>query len=100
MELNMETDSSLKKKLLQKEYDRVKYYKDVDKSRRTKLIQKIKREGTIPTQSSIDKYNITTEELLTFFDFLKNNLTSIDFKKRTEVLNKRIKYIKEKNLNI
>lgn len=94
----METPIIMNKKLLQKEYDREKYFRDVDKSRRTKIVQKIKREGSIPTETSINKYNITIEEIITILEYLKDNTQSVNLEKTTNTLNKRIKYIKEKGL--
>lgn len=55
-----------------KEHDTLIYYKDVEHSRRLKIIQKISREGTIPTQTSILKYNITITELLKIQEYLGN----------------------------
>lgn len=55
-----------------KEHDTKVYYKDVEQSRRLKIIQKISREGQIPTETSIKKYNISITELLKIQDYLGN----------------------------
>lgn len=92
--MNNSVTKELEKRLRQKELDYNKYYKDPVKARRKKIIQKISREGTIPTEASIDKYNITIEELFKVREYLgKNENTKI-----LDKLFKRIKYIQEKIL--
>ena len=92
--MNSTITKELEKRLRQKELDYNKYYKDPEKARRKKIIQKISREGTIPTEASIDKYNITIEELSNIRDYLGIN----DNPKILDKLFKRIKYINEKQL--
>jgi len=92
--MNSTITIEVSKRLRQKELDYNKYYKDPVKARRKKIIQKISREGTIPTEASIDKYNITIEELSNIRDYLGIN----DNPKILDKLFKRIKYINEKQL--
>lgn len=92
--MNDSITKEVDKRLRQKELDYNKYYKDPVKARRKKIIQKISREGTIPTEASIDKYNITIEELSNIRDYLGIN----DNPKILDKLFKRIKYINEKQL--
>ena len=92
--MNSTITIEVSKRLRQKELDYNKYYKDPVKARRKKIIQKISREGTIPTEASIDKYNITIEELSNIRNYLGIN----DNPKILDKLFKRIKYINEKQL--
>lgn len=92
--MNDSITKEVEKRLRQKQLDYNKYYKDPVKARRKKIIQKISREGTIPTEASIDKYNITIEELSNIRDYLGIN----DNPKILDKLFKRIKYINEKQL--
>ena len=86
--------NEVEKRLRQKQADHNKYYKDPEKARRKKIIQKISREGTIPTEASIDKYNITIEEIFLVREYLAKN----DNLKILDKLYKRVKYINEKVL--
>jgi hypothetical protein len=92
--MNNSITKEVEKRLRQKELDYNKYYKDPEKARRKKIIQKISREGTIPTEASIDKYKITIEELFNIKDYLGIN----EKPKILDKVLKRIKYINEKQL--
>jgi hypothetical protein len=79
-------------------YDTEKYWKNADENRRIKIVQKIKREGNLPTEASINKYNISFNEIMTIMEYLGK----IDDKDKKLKINnkllKRIKYINEKLL--
>ena len=92
--MNNSITNEIEKRLRQKELDHNKYYKDPEKARRKKIIQKMSREGTVPTEASIDKYNITIEEIFLVREYLAKN----DNSKILDKLYKRIKYINEKLL--
>jgi hypothetical protein len=86
------------KKEYQRQYDAEKYWKNAEENRRIKIVQKIKREGNLPTEASINKYNITFNEIMTIMEYLGK----IDDKDKKLKINnkllKRIKYINEKIL--
>ena len=86
------------KKEMQRQYDQIKYWKDAENARRTKIVQKIKREGNLPTEASINKYNITFDEIMTIMEYL-GKIDDKDKKLKTNnKLLRRIKYINEKLL--
>tara|TARA_R110002050_G_scaffold215105_1_gene351240 strand:- start:368 stop:670 length:303 start_codon:yes stop_codon:yes gene_type:complete len=92
----MENINIQDKKTRQRIADQKKYFKDADKSRRIKIIQKISKLGTIPTEASITKYDIKIEELLKIKEYLvKIKDIEIKDKINTKVF-KRIEFI---NLN-
>jgi hypothetical protein len=86
------------KKEYQRQYDAEKYWKNAEENRRIKIVQKIKREGNLPTEASINKYDITFNEIMTIMEYLGK----IDDKDKKLKINnkllKRIKYINEKIL--
>jgi hypothetical protein len=86
------------KKEYQRQYDSEKYWKNAEENRRIKIVQKIKREGNLPTEASINKYDITFNEIMTIMEYLGK----IDDKDKKLKINnkllKRIKYINEKLL--
>lgn len=86
------------KKEHQRIYDAEKYWKNAEENRRIKIVQKIKREGNLPTEASINKYDITFNEIMTIMEYLGK----IDDKDKKLKINnkllKRIKYINEKLL--
>ena len=86
------------KKEYQRKYDSEKYWKNPDENRRIKIVQKIKREGNLPTEASINKYDITFNEIMTIMEYLGK----IDDKDKKLKINnkllKRIIYINEKLL--
>ena len=86
------------KKEYQRKYDAEKYWKNAEENRRIKIVQKIKREGNLPTEASINKYDITFNEIMTIMEYLGK----IDDKDKKLKINnkllKRIKYINEKLL--
>ena len=86
------------KKEYQRQYDAEKYWKNAEENRRIKIVQKIKREGNLPTEASINKYDITFNEIMTIMEYLGK----IDDKDKKLKINnkllKRIKYINEKLL--
>jgi hypothetical protein len=90
--------SIAEKKEYQRQYDAEKYWKNAEENRRIKIVQKIKREGNLPTEASIIKYNITFNEIMTIMEYLGK----IDDKDKKLKINnkllKRIKYINEKLL--
>jgi hypothetical protein len=90
--------SIAEKKEYQRQYDAEKYWKNPDENRRIKIVQKIKREGNLPTEASINKYDITFNEIMTIMEYLGK----IDDKDKKLKINnkllKRIKYINEKLL--
>jgi hypothetical protein len=90
--------SIAEKKENQRIYDSAKYWKCAEHNRRTKIVQKIKREGNLPTEASINKYSITFDEIMTIMEYLGK----IDDKDKKLKINnkllKRIKYINEKIL--
>ena len=90
--------SIAEKKEYQRKYDADKYWKNADENRRTKIVQKIKREGNLPTEASINKYDISFNEIMTIMEYLGK----IDDKDKKLKINnkllKRIKYINEKLL--
>jgi len=66
----MENINIQDQKYRQRLADQKKYYKDTDKSRRTKIIQKISQVGTVPTEASIVKYEIKIEDILKIREYL------------------------------
>ena len=86
------------KKEYQRKYDADKYWKNAEENRRIKIVQKIKREGNLPTEASINKYDISFNEIMTIMEYLGK----IDDKDKKLKINnkllKRIKYINEKLL--
>tara|TARA_R110001632_G_C11194337_1_gene402458 strand:+ start:359 stop:676 length:318 start_codon:yes stop_codon:yes gene_type:complete len=86
------------KKEYQRKYDADKYWKNAEQNRRIKIVQKIKREGNLPTEASINKYSISFNEIMTIMEYLGK----IDDKDKKLKINnkllKRIKYINEKLL--
>lgn len=86
------------KKEYQRKYDAETYWKNPEENRRIKIVQKIKREGNLPTEASINKYDITFNEIMTIMEYLGK----IDDKDKKLKINnkllKRIKYINEKIL--
>ncbi len=92
--------SIAEKKEYQRQYDAEKYWKNAEENRRIKIVQKIKREGNLPTEASINKYDITFNEIMTIMEYLGK----IDDKDKKLKINnkllKRIKYINEKYLKI
>ena len=86
------------KKEYQRKYDADKYWKNAEQNRRIKIVQKIKREGNLPTEASINKYDISFNEIMTIMEYLGK----IDDKDKKLKINnkllKRIKYINEKLL--
>ena len=79
-------------------YDTEKYYGNLYENRRIKIVQKIKREGNLPTEASINKYNISFNEIMTIMEYLgKIDDKDKKLKLNNKLLN-RIKYINEKLL--
>jgi retron-type reverse transcriptase len=53
-----------------REFDLQRYNSCPEEARKTKILQKISRVGNIPTEASIDKYNITINDLLKIQEYL------------------------------
>tara|TARA_R110000772_G_scaffold1832_4_gene6216 strand:- start:2507 stop:2824 length:318 start_codon:yes stop_codon:yes gene_type:complete len=86
------------KKEYQRKYDAEKYWKNAEQHRRTKIVQKIKREGNLPTEASINKYSINFNEIMTIMEYLEKIDDKDKKLKINDKLLKRIKYINEKLL--
>lgn len=80
-----------------RQFDLQRYNKNPEQARKTKILQKLSNVGNVPTEASIDKYNITINDLLKLQEYLGkiNNLENKE-KINNKLLN-RIKYINNKN---
>jgi hypothetical protein len=80
-----------------RKFDLERYNNCPEEARKTKIIQKLSNVGNVPTEASIDKYNITINDLLKIQEYLGkiNNLENKE--KINNKLLKRIKYINNKN---
>jgi hypothetical protein len=80
-----------------RKFDLERYNNYPEEARKTKIIQKLSNVGNVPTEASIDKYNITINDLLKLQEYLGkiNNLENKE--KINNKLLKRIKYINNKN---
>jgi Sec-independent protein translocase protein TatA len=80
-----------------REFDLQRYNRCPEEARKTKILQKISRVGNIPTEASIDKYNITINDLLKIQEYL-GKIDNLENKEKiNNKLLKRIKYINNKN---
>jgi hypothetical protein len=80
-----------------REFDLQRYNSCPEEARKTKILQKISRVGNIPTEASIDKYNITINDLLKIQEYL-GKIDNLENKEKiNNKLLKRIKYINNKN---
>ena len=69
------------------------YYKDVEASRRLKIIQKLPTRGALPSESSIIKYKITLSEIMTVINYLEGISDIMERDKLHTKLLKRINFI-------
>lgn len=78
-------------------FDLQRYNKCPEEARKTKIIQKLSNVGNVPTEASIDKYNITINDLLKLQEYL-GKIDNLENKEKiNNKLLKRIKYINNKN---
>jgi hypothetical protein len=80
-----------------REFDLQRYNKNPEQARKTKILQKLSNVGNVPTEASIDKYNITINDLLKLQEYL-GKIDNLENKEKinNKLLN-RIKYINNKN---
>lgn len=84
------------KKEKRREFDLGRYNNCPEKARKTKIIQKLSNVGNVPTEASIDKYNITINDLLKLQEYL-GKIDNLENKEKiNNKLLKRIKYINNK----
>jgi len=80
-----------------RKFDLERYNKNPEEARKTKIIQKLSNVGNVPTEASIDKYNITINDLLKLQEYL-GKIDNLENKEKiNNKLLKRIKYINNKN---
>ena len=85
------------KRQKRREFDLERYNRCPEESRKTKIIQKLSNVGNVPTEASIDKYNITINDLLKLQEYL-GKIDNLENKEKiNNKLLKRIKYINNKN---
>jgi len=85
------------KRQKRREFDLQRYNKNPEQARKTKIIQKLSNVGNVPTEASIDKYNITINDLLKLQEYL-GKIDNLENKQKiNDKLLKRIKYINNKN---
>lgn len=73
-----------------------KYYENLEKSRKNKILQKIQNEGCVPTIQSINKYNITINDLLKINNYINKNTETTQTETNNKIFNKtlsRIEYL-------
>ena len=85
------------KKQKRREFDLQRYNTNVEEARKIKIIQKLSNVGNVPTESSIDKYNISIEDILKIQEYLGKIDNLQNKEKINNKLLKRIKYINNKN---
>ena len=73
--------------------DQLIYYKDVEWSRRRKIIQKMGSRGAIPSEKSIDKYKMTIAELMGITTYVEGISDLVERDKLHIKLLKRISFI-------
>jgi len=84
------------KKQKRREFDLQRYNTNVILSRKTKIIQKLSNIGNVPTERTIDKYNISISDILKIQEYIKK---IDDLQNKEKINNKllnRIKYIQSK----
>jgi hypothetical protein len=85
------------KRQKRREFDLERYNRCPEESRKTKILQKLSNVGNVPTEASIDKYNITINDLLKLQEYL-GKIDNLENKEKiNNKLLKRIKYINNKN---
>ena len=85
------------KRQKRREFDLQRYNKCPEEARKIKIIQKLSNVGNVPTEASIDKYNITINDLLKLQEYL-GKIDNLENKEKiNNKLLKRIKYINNKN---
>ena len=85
------------KKQKRREFDLQRYNTNVEEARKIKIIQKLSNVGNVPTETSIDKYNISIEDILKIQEYLGKIDNLQNKEKINNKLLKRIKYINNKN---
>lgn len=84
------------KKEKRREFDLERYNRNPEQARKTKILQKLSNVGNVPTEASIDKYNITINDLLKLQEYL-GKIDNLENKEKiNNKLLKRIKYINNK----
>jgi len=85
------------KKQKRREFDLQRYNTNAEEARKTKIIQKLSNVGNVPTEASIDKYNLTINDILKIQEYL-GKIDNLENKEKiNNKLLKRIKYINNKN---
>jgi len=94
---NIIPNKYIKEREKRRQFDLQRYNKCPEEARKTKIIQKLSNVGNVPTEASIDKYNITINDLLKLQEYL-GKIDNLENKEKiNNKLLKRIKYINNKN---